>query len=138
MKKWKLWTGILVIFFSGIAIGFSLGGVFTKKAVEHIFSGEHRGSREFIMKKLTKELDLTASQREYVEKVVCRTHAKLFKVRQEHVPEIREILESGITEMKQQLNPEQSKKLDEFYEKAKKRWGHSRERAVKSGQADCD
>lgn len=138
MKNWKLWVGVLVIFASGIAIGFSLGGVHTRRTVEHIFSDEHHRSQEFIVKKLTRELNLTESQREYVEKVLCRTHAKLFRIRQERLPEIKGIIESGIVEMKQQLSPEQGRKLDEFYAKARKRWEHARERRGRNGRSNCE
>ncbi len=120
MKKWTLWVGLLAIFLSGAVAGYFAGEANSKRAIVRLISGHSKG-RDFIVRKLTRELNLSETQREYVSKVVCRTYSELSKVRRERQPEIDKILTGGIAEIKQQLDPAQKEKLDALYEHARKR-----------------
>jgi hypothetical protein len=125
---------------SGFLVGFFSAGVHAKYTFERIFSGGPPAAQEVIVKRLTRELDLSESQRAHVESVVTRTQAELFKLRQQHQPEVRALIDSSIVEMKQQLSPEQCQKLDRHFEMVRQRWwgwrGHPGGRQGHQGPPD--
>ncbi|MFZ2448091.1 MAG: hypothetical protein WAW37_17170 [Syntrophobacteraceae bacterium] len=127
MKKLKLWACLLAIFGSGFLLGFFVSGIHARHTFERVFAGGPPAAREMMVKKLTRELDLTPSQREHVDGVACRMLAEMFKVRRKHQPEVKALVDAGIAEMKQKLDPAQSKKLDEHFERVRHKWWGWRE-----------
>ena len=127
MKKFKLWAGLLAIFASGFIIGFFVAGAQAKHSFERIFAGGPMVARDVIVKRLTRELALNETQRERVDEIVCRTQTRLFKIRKTHMPEVKELIDGSITEMKQWLDPEQCKKLDDHFERVRHRWWNWKE-----------
>ena len=121
MKKLKLWAGLLTLFLSGILIG-AIGawGIAEHRAMENLAERKADVPR-IIMKKLTRELDLSQGQREKIEKIVCRTHQEIDALRKRHKPEKDQVIQRSIDMIKVELLPEQQKKLDAFHEKMKKR-----------------
>ena len=79
-------------------------------------------ARELIVKRLARELDLSAGQREEVEKIVCRTQAEMFEIRHRNRPQVEAIIIRSIAEIKEHLSPDQRTKLDTLHEKARHRW----------------
>ncbi|MCE5333900.1 MAG: hypothetical protein LLG06_04865 [Desulfobacteraceae bacterium] len=133
MKKWKLCSGLLAIFVSGVIVGYSLGDIHARKNIEHIFSGDRSKPHEIIVDKLARELKLSGEQRTFVEGVVCRTRAQLSELRRHHHPEAERMISSGVAEIRERLDPEQQKKLDALYERMKKRLGKWKRHAAE----DC-
>ncbi len=122
MKKVKLWTGLLAIFLSGFAAGFFTAGVHAKYKFERIFSGGPPTAQKLVVDKLTRELDLTDSQRAHIKAVMARTQNELLKWRLKHQPEVRALIDASIAEMKTDLDPEQCRKLDRHFEMLRKKW----------------
>lgn len=122
MKKWRLWLGLVLVFLSGLVTG-SIG---TKLYLKHKFAGAWRGGpaamRQSIVNRLTKELDLTKPQQIEIEKMVGEAQSKWLKIRVQHQPEINEIVENCVAQMKTELSTKQQKKLDIIHERVKKRW----------------
>lgn len=137
MKKYKLWAGLLAIFVSGFALGFLVSGIQAKRSFEHIFAGGPPAAREVITKRLSRELSLNANQRERVDEIMCRTQTELFKIRRRNQPEVKALIDGSIAEMKQWLDPEQSKKLDEHFERVKRRWWGWKEPPGRDWQNEC-
>lgn len=137
MKRWKLSVCLLAILLSGIAVGFGLGAGYTKNKVEHMLTGDHPRPHDLLVRRLTRELKLNDTQRAHLEKVVCRAHLELFNIRRMHQPEFDRIMTESVVEAKQVLDPEQSRKLDELYLKAKNRWGRWKGPTGKDGQPEC-
>ncbi len=122
MKKWKIWLIIAIVFISGLIVGSAGTGFYMRQRVGGIL---HRGPgavKEMVMKKLTAELGLTTDQQADVEQIVEGTQYKLMQLRAQYRPQLEAIVSAGITDMKAKLSPEQQKKLDALYEKAKLRW----------------
>ena len=122
MKKWKVWLVIVTVFVSGLVIG-SVG---TRSYVKHRVGGIlHGGTAEVgkkIMNRLTTELDLTEQQTKEVGKIVEETQHKLQQLRAQYRPQMEQIINTGMANVKTKISPEQQKKLDGLYEKVKKRW----------------
>jgi hypothetical protein len=125
-----------VIFVSGVVTGAVSTGLYAKHSVEHMLTGGPPAARGFIVKRLVRELHLSDSQREQVEKVVCRAQAELMKIRQEQRPRVESVINGSIAEIKEHLSPDQHTKLDAMYEKARHRW-FGPARGGKSPPPDC-
>lgn len=118
MKKWKLITGITLIFLLGALIG-SLG--------TGLFLHNRPGSRKpealkmAVMKRLVRQLDLTADQKPRVETIVDQLQEKTRNHFNKTRQEMRAIIAQGIARIKKELNPDQQKKLDTLHERFKRR-----------------
>lgn len=122
MKKWKLWLGIVFVFLSGLVTG----SVSTKLYTKQKFAGTWRkgpaAARKLIVGRLTNEIDLTKNQQIEVEKIVGEAQSRWHKIRMQLQPEIDEIVETCVVQMKTKLSAEQQKKLDIIHERVKKKW----------------
>jgi hypothetical protein len=121
VNRLKLWSGLLALFLSGIVIGASGAWVFLEgKTVSELAAPRPKLER-FILKKLTRELNLTESQREEVERILCRTHSELIELRRHERPAKDEIIQSGMASIRTVLTPEQQEKLDALHDRMKER-----------------
>ena len=114
MAKWKIWAGLLVLFVSGVLIG-SVG---TRIYVRHKISGMIARERPFIrnlfLHRLTRELDLTKEQRQEIEQIANRTAEQFHELQRQHRAQVEDILDQAVTDMKEDLSPEQQKQVDEI------------------------
>lgn len=120
VMRWKLISGLFLVFVLGILVG-SLGTGFYVKHELYPRAKKPGAKKAFIMKKLSKELNLTPNQvskiEPIVEQMIEKRRAYYGKVR----PEMEKIMDQGFTQIKAELNQEQKKKLDELREKFRKR-----------------
>lgn len=127
MSQMKLWVGLVVLFTAG-----ALTGV-VGTCLYHDYERTHRGERgpaaqhERIMKRLTHELSLTATQQTDIEPIVTRAHLSILELRFAHQAEVEDILTRGMAEIKGSLTPEQQAQLDRMYARVQQRWQKSRE-----------
>lgn len=78
----------------------------------------------FLVHRLSRDLDLDASQRERVESIARRTQEEMREARRQLRPRIKEIIEKGRGEIRAGLRPDQQARFDEIV--AERR--HRRER----------
>ncbi len=139
MKRWKLWSGLVALFLSGVLIGAVSGGFYVRQSMKESYSKWRPPARELVMKKLTGELELDDEQRVKIGKIVCRIHEQIREVRRRSRPELEKILDEGIILMKAELSAEQQEKLDVLHEKVKKRYRRDRDARMEgNGQEPCD
>ena len=119
MNKFKLCVGVLLIFALGALAG-SLGTRFyVRERIAAFTRGDPPAAR--MLKRISRELDLTQSQREKIDKIVAQTQAQLLNFRRRYHPEFVQIVDKSIGLMKEQLNDAQKEKLDQLYEQLKRR-----------------
>ena len=128
MNTWKLVLGVALVFIVGALVG-SLGTRFYLKHHYRSFMLEPRERTTFIMKRLSKELDLSQSQKIAVEKIVAQTEEKLRAHFLQMRPEIEAIVDDGFTQIRKELDDNQKKQLDALKEKFEKRRQARREGA---------
>ncbi|MCS6297566.1 MAG: hypothetical protein H8K09_15130 [Nitrospira sp.] len=127
MSRTGLWIGLSVLFFAGAL----MGGVGT--ALYYQYEDEHRCERgpgarqERIMKRLTQELTLSATQQAELEPIVARAHLELLRLRVQHQPDVDRVLDLGMHELKAKLSSEQQAKLDGLHAQLQQRWRMTRE-----------
>jgi hypothetical protein len=128
-----------VLFLSGVLVGAVGSGLYIRHEIRQFRVDGHPAVRHFILKRLTRDLNLTEDQKPRIGKIICRVQAEMTQFRLEHRPELERILSGGIADMKQFLTPEQQRKLDDLYEKTKRRLvkGHGRLPGVKD-EGSCE
>lgn len=129
MKDMKLWLGLLALFLSGICVGGLGSWMFAEQRVIDSLTQEPQPFHKAIMRKLTRELDLSETQRTCIAEIVSNTHGELAALRERFRPEREEILRRSREALKAELSPEQQSKFDEIYRKMEERrrkMGHGR------------
>lgn len=121
MKQFKTWLVIIAVFVSGVIMGSVGAGYYMKHRIGGLFHQGLPEVRKVVMKKLTSELNLTQDQQDEAMEIVEETQFKLVQLRLQYRPQMEKIIEGGIAELKTKLSSDQQKKLDELYEKIKKR-----------------
>jgi hypothetical protein len=119
VKRWNLVLGLVVLFLSGALVGTLGTAIYFKQTMGHMFGESQPAIRKLVMKKLTRELDLTETQRVRIEERVGEIQAELWEFRKQHQREIEAILARGIAKMKPELSADQQQKLDSLFEKLK-------------------
>ncbi len=111
MKRWKLVSGLLLVFVLGILAGAFGTRIYLKDRFAHLRK-DPKARQAFIMGKLSKELELTPDQKIKVEKIVEQMGAKRREFFLKNRPEIKKIMDEGFLQIKKELNNDQQKKLD--------------------------
>jgi hypothetical protein len=120
MKRWKLISGLLLVFVLGILAGAFGTRIYLKDRFEHIRK-DPKARQAFIMRKLSKELELTPEQKIKVEKIVEQLGEKRREFFLKNRPEIKKIMDEGFLQIKKELNNDQQNKLDVLREEFEKR-----------------
>jgi len=113
MKKWKLIAGVALVFVLGVLVG-SMGTRFYHRDWSGRFFQEPSARKALILKRLTKELNLTEAQQKEFRPIVEETEKKLEAFGLERRSAVKAILDESFSRMKEKLDPEQQKKLDEL------------------------
>ncbi len=121
MKKWRLVTGVALVLVLGILIG-SSGTQFYLRHKYHL-SFDRKERTAHVLKTLSKELDLSQDQKILAEKILQRMAERLRAHYLQVRPEAERIVDESFSEIRQNLNEEQKKKLDALRERHRRR-GH--------------
>jgi hypothetical protein len=124
MNKTKLSIGVFLVFLVGVLAG-SLGtGIYVKYQLEKFGPGgpPPPPRHGVIMKRLSRELDLTQIQRAELKKILEESRAKISAIRDQFMPKIEEIADQSFAAMKEKLNADQQKKLERIKEKIDNRF----------------
>jgi len=113
MQKWKIVAGLLLVFVLGALSG-ALGTGMVLKRHHPFFSRAPEGRKAFIMKRLTRKLDLTAEQKVRIETIIDRVQSETFEQMREGRRFMREELKKGFAEIRKELTPEQQLKFDQM------------------------
>ena len=122
MKRLKPIAGILIVFFLGAVAGVLSArfyATFESRKAHHHPNLEQRV--EFIMKRLTDDLDLSATQQKEIRQIVASTEKKVQSIKNEYLPTIRALHDTSIEKIKISLSPDQREKLDRIHAEWKRR-----------------
>jgi hypothetical protein len=117
MKKWKIFTGIFLIFAIGVLSGVLGTGLFIKHRIVEFRGGAPFMRDRFLMRRLTSELDLTAQQQEKVGAILAGMRTRNKDFFQTRRAEMAKIINNELSAVKKELTGEQQKKLDQLMEK---------------------
>ena len=121
MNRLKVWAGIVLVFLLGALAG-SLGtGIYFKHRIERFAKGGRPPIKMILMKKLSHEIDLTETQRVEIEEILDQLEIKLLDLRRKHRPELAKLFDHSFEAIREKLNSEQKKRLDEIREELRRR-----------------
>jgi hypothetical protein len=117
--RWKLISGLLLVFVLGILVGSLTTGFYVKHRLAP-FVKDPKARKAFIMRKLTKELQLTSTQKSKIEPIVEQMIEKRREYYLKNRPQIRKIMDQGFDQIEEQLTDNQKEKLEKLREHFKK------------------
>ena len=120
--RWKLISGLLLVFVLGILAG-SLGTEFYLKHRLAPLMKDPRAKKAFIMNKLSKELNLSSDQKSKIEPIVEQMLEKRREYYLKNRPQVKTIFDQGFAQISEELNEDQKKRLDGLREKFRRRRG---------------
>jgi len=121
MKGWKAVVSVILIFLLGGMAGALVMHRLDQQKIESIMKGETGTTREFIITRLNRRLNLDAAQLEQLRIIVRETHAQMRSVRKEYRPQIEEILKRSQDRVRTILRPDQLATFNEIVAERKKR-----------------
>lgn len=113
MQKWKIVAGLLLVFVLGALTGALSTGIALKRH-HPFFSGAPEGRKAFIMKRLSRKLDLSADQKVRIEAIIDRVQSETFQQMRDGRRFMHRQLEKGFAEIRKELTPEQQRRFDEM------------------------
>jgi hypothetical protein len=119
MNRTKVAAGIILIFVLGCLAG-SLAVQLYHRQESRDAHRRHRTPEErvdFIMKRLDRDLDLTAQQAADIRPIVETNEKAISEIKERVAPEIRGILDKGFSAIRKILTPVQQRKLDGIRER---------------------
>ena len=119
MKKWKLVTGLALVFILGLLVGSFGAGLYMKHHFIHPRKNPSE-MRAFLLKRFSQKLDLTEEQKNEFKAIIDQMGERLDEHFRKTHSEIGEIVEPGFSQMKKMLSPDQQKKFGEVIEKFKR------------------
>lgn len=114
------WNQVLISMMIGIALGLSLGELSECKVFRSHW--KHGNMRQRMLKKLDRELHLTADQKTKVEVIFEAKHPQMEALQQEMKPKFEALRQSTQAEVSKVLNPDQQKKFEALNAKMEERW----------------
>jgi hypothetical protein len=100
-----------------------------QKKIESIMKGESGMTREYIVTRLNRQLNLDPIQLEQLRNIVRETHAEMRSVRKQYRPQIEEILQRSQDRVRAILRPEQLEIFNKIVAERQKR--HEGEEKIK-------
>jgi len=121
MKRWRLWVGLVMLFVSGVLIGFWGGGYAQKRVVVQRLEVPPGERGKLIMRRMTRWLDLSDEQQREIGRIVSQTQTDLAMEWAQHLPRVWQIREQSTDDIRKLLTPAQREKYDRYLEKQKER-----------------
>lgn len=116
MSKWRMWAGVLAVFFCGLVIGWVGGGIYHKyEAISHFERIRKSGGvflADMTLERLSKELDLTGKQRAQIRPLLISGFRRVDKMFKEHMPKIDKVMQDVAASLKKHLTPRQREKME--------------------------
>lgn len=124
MKKAKMWVILLLVFILGALAG-SLGMQwYIHKKVSDFFRRGEEARVEILLERMSRELSLTDVQQVEIKRILQESHARIHEIKTQTDPRIRAIIEESFLRIREKLDDNQKKKLDDFHEQLKKKRRH--------------
>lgn len=123
MKRWKAIIGVVIIFVLGAAAGALVMHGIDHQRIDRFLRGEPGMTRDFIVNRLNRELNLDAAQLEQLRTIVQETHAAMRDVRKQYRPQTEEILKMSQDRVRAILRPDQLEKFNKIAAERKRRHG---------------
>jgi hypothetical protein len=123
MKRWKSILGVLLVFLLGALAGAAVVHRVGRQSVEAVLSGRGGAASDFVVRRLTRSLDLDPAQQDQVRAIVTETRRDIVEIRKPIQGQIQEAFERSRVRIRAILRPEQQEKFDRIQSERRKRRG---------------
>jgi Spy/CpxP family protein refolding chaperone len=123
MKRWKSILGVLLVFLLGALAGAAVVHRVGRQSVEAVLSGRGEVASDFVVRRLTRSLDLDPAQQDQVRAIVTETRRDIVEIRKPIQGQIQEAFERSRVRIRAILRPEQQEKFDRIQSERRKRRG---------------
>ncbi len=119
MSKFKLASGVILLFLVGVLAGSLGAGIYFERRIKGFEAGGPpvHTRVEILLHRFSKDLGLTDGQKVEIEKILRESQEQIMALGREVFPQIEEINENSMDLIKDKLSSEQQKKLDVLYKK---------------------
>ncbi len=114
MKWGKGVAGIILVFATGMALGWVVAHASYRKKVDNMLKGGPEAFQDVIVKRMNRKLKLDSQQEKKLREILLDTHDQMVEAREELNPEIQEILREAKNKVGTILKPEQMKKFEKM------------------------
>jgi len=119
MKRFKIFSGILLVFIVGAMTGILGTGLLIKSRFEK-FSKSHEPPMFRVFKRFSDRLDLTEIQKDKIEMILEDSKGKMIAFRKKYQPEYQKLFDDTNHKIKEELTVEQQQKFEKFIKRIKK------------------
>ena len=123
MKQWKSILGVLLVFLLGTLTGAAVVHRVDRQGVEAVFSGRGGATADFVVRRLTRSLDLDPAQQDQVRAIVTETRRDIVEIRKPIQGQIQAAFERSRVRIRAILRPEQQEKFDRIQSERRMRRG---------------
>ena len=109
-------SGLLAVLVLGILVGSTATGFYLRYWSAPL-EKDYKAKGAYVIEKLSKELNLTPNQQNKIEPIVQQMIEKRRETYQRIRPEVKTIMDQGFSQIEQELNEDQKKKLEVLREK---------------------
>ena len=118
---WKIhWNQLMISLLVGFALGAAYGQWHARDSFHKCW--KHGSMKQHMLERFDRELHLTADQKKQVAAIFDARHPQMEALQAEMKPKFEALRNATQAEIRQILNPDQEKKLDEMNAKRKERW----------------
>lgn len=118
----KAIAGVCVVFVLGVITGVLGTGIVVRRGIRQFVERAPDAHRSILMRRLTRELQLTEAQRPQVEAIVQSGGQEIRALMQQSHTDFSAIMQRRTAELKALLTPEQQQQLDRMVERLQQRW----------------
>ncbi|MFH1038153.1 MAG: hypothetical protein V1789_05730 [PVC group bacterium] len=122
MNRWKFWIIAALLFISGALLGSAGTAFYVRHSVWQIMAGDSTLIHRTIMRRLTRELDLTDEQRTRAEEIIRAGQERMAIIRRETAPRVGAAIGDTVADLKKILSAEQTRELDRLVDRMSSRW----------------
>lgn len=112
-SKTKIWISFISVFLLGAALGITGTSYYVKNHIRDFMEGGPPQANRRIIMKIIRDMDLTESQREEIDKIITDYRPEIAALSREFGVSIREIADRQIEKIKEVLTPEQKEILEQ-------------------------
>jgi hypothetical protein len=121
MKRWKSIVGVLLVFLLGALAGAAVVHRVSRQNVEAVFSGRGGATADFVVRRLSRSLDLDPVQKDQVRAIVTETRRDIVEIRKPVQGQIEAAFERSRVRIRAILRTDQQEKFDRIQAERRKR-----------------
>ena len=121
MKRWKSIVGVLLVFLLGALAGAAVEHRIVRQSFENILSGRGGATADFVVRRLSRSLDLDPAQRDQMRAIVTETRREIVEIRKPVQGQIEAAFERSRVRIRALLRPDQQEKFDRIQAERRKR-----------------